>query len=592
MLYILSSMILGIGITLFPKTEKTLNLIKTILMEVVAYMAYNTFVCYCLNFMNIPITLLNLSIINLILAGALLYQLIKKKKVQSYHIGKKDILVTLLLIMVVVVTIGINFRGISRIRYISMDAFAHYKAAREFSENTTLFSKATENTTTSKCFMPMGYVNVGLLFKVIRPYVGTIALYRVYILFEAMSYFYVGMLFYFCIQPKMKTKAKTWVGVLFSVFYVIGYPLNALISGFHYLILGILYVIAIFEGFTNEIEKETMGFVPSLILITLLNTGLIFSYALFCPFVYGAELIYLIKHYRKEKKKLILFIGFALLLTGLMGCDISLYQRVNELGAMGIGMGGWIYQNNFSNMILFLPFTIYYLMKIRKESDKRFEKIMLLFFAIFFIILLVGTKLQLCSNYYYYKNYYILWFLMLYMSTNGLFYLFDQKQPMKYLVMIFCLFYSTLFLLFISLVETPIQTELEAKQSRTNFMEIYTFNKTNMAIETPFVSKEELQLLKKLEECIENDWKKEPSILMLATTTQEKWLQSLTGYYHTIYPNGIEEVKKWNKGEYEYLLLLEKRNSYEALKNKIDLEDTEIIIQNEAGILYKTKKGK
>lgn len=590
MLYSFSAILLFIMTILLPKTKQKLNIIKAVVMQLVLCFAYHTLVCYLLNFINIPITLQNLSIVNLVIIAIFLYVIIEKKQIQTYEIKKRDIAAVLLLIMIVVITVAINFRGLSRIRYISMDSFVHYKAAREFSENTTLFDKAIENTTTSKAFMPMAYVNIGILFKVAKPYMGSISLYNLYILFETVNYFLVGMIFYFCLQEKIKNKNQWWIASLFSVFYLIGYPLNALICGFHYLILGILYVTAIFLVFSNSAEQVAIPWVGKLIIVSLLNLGLICSYALFCPAIYVVELVYFIQKYKQDKKKLVLFILVALLLTGMIGSDISLYQRIKELGNVGIELDGWIYQNCFTNLLLFIPFTVYYLLTIRKEKGKSFERNMVVFFAFFVVILLLGTKMKICSNYYYYKTYYILWFFMLYMHTSGMLHFLEKSSKKQEFVNLFAIAYTFLFILFITLVETPIQTELEAEQSKTNVMEIYTFNKTNMEIEIPFVSKEEIALLKQLEDRIQNKWKPNPSILMLANNTQEKWLQALTGYYHTIYPNAIEEISKWNKGQYEYLLVLEKRSSYSILKERINLQEAEIIMQNEGGTLYQRKK--
>lgn len=585
MLYLFSSILLLVLVTLMPKSKEKLNVIKTIALELVIYFAYNTTVCYLFTLINIPITLESLAIVNIIIALIATYRIIKAKRLQSYQIRKRDILATVTMLLVVVITIAINFSGISRIRYISMDSFSHYKAAREFSENTTLFTKAVENTTTSKCFMPMGYVNVGILFKIARPYVGTILLYKLYIIFEAVSYFLVGILFYFCTQNKMKTKSSYGIGILFSIFYLIGYPLNALICGFHYLLLGILYIVAIFEVFTNELEEDKIEFVLTIILVTLLNIGIIFSYALFCPVIYLSEFLYFIKKYKQDKKRLIWFVLCSLVITGLMGCDISLFQRIKELGAVGIELDGWIYQNNFSNMILFVPFAVYY--GIKEKPKKVFEKNILFLFILFFVVLFIGTKTKFCSNYYYYKCYYMLWFLMLYMSISGMLLLLNKNKITKNIVILFSVFYVFLFLLSIVFVETYIQLDIEVKQNRTNFMEVYTFNKTNMQMETPILSKEEIELYNKLEECLEHDWKNNPSILLIASTTQEKWLQSLSGYYHSMYPYIMNDIEKWNDGEYEYLLILEKRGIYE----KINLEQTEIINQNESGTLYKRKSG-
>ena len=591
MLYIISIIILFTLILIVPKSKEKLNIIKTITITLIALFAYNTFICYILNFINIPITLISLSIVNFIISVLLICKIIKNKEIQKYEIIKRDIISTIVILSIIIITISINFSGISRIRYISMDCTNHYKAAREFSENTKLFNKETENSTTSKCFMPMGYVNVGILFKIFRQYIGTINLYKVYILFESTIYFLVGMMFYFCLQNKIKTKNQILVGIVLSIFYVIGYPFNALICGFHYLLLGILYFITIFDVIVNVIQTKKIEFKFIVTLLTLLNIGLIFSYALFCPFVYLAEFVYFIIKYKKDKnkKEIFLITIFSLILTGLMGCDIVLFQRINELGETGINIDGWIYKNTFSNIILFLPFVIYYIVKLIKEKGKIFEKSLIIFFVVFLSLLAIGTKLKLCSSYYFYKNYYILWFLIFYMASNVIIQFIEQGETKKYIANGFIAFYTFLFFIFILFIDTPIQTE-ETEENTRNLMEIYTFNKTNINIDIPYVYKEELELFEKLDNILEIDWKDSPSVLMIGEPPQQRWLQSLTGYYHSIYPDAITDIKKWNNGEYEYLIILEKREPYDILKKAIKIEDAELVYQNDVGKLYIKKR--
>lgn len=591
MLYIISIIILFTLILIVPKSKEKLNIIKTITITLIALFAYNTFICYILNFINIPITLISLSIVNFIISVLLICKIIKNKEIQKYEIVKKDIISTIVILSIIIITIFINFRGISRIRYISMDCVNHYKAAREFSENTKLFNKETENSTTSKCFMPMGYVNVGILFKIFRQYIGTINLYKVYILFESTIYFLVGMIFYFCLQNKIKTKNQILALIILSIFFVIGYPFNALICGFHYLLLGILYFITIFDVIVNVIQTKKIEFKFIVTLLTLLNIGLIFSYALFCPFVYLAEFVYFIIKYKKDKnkKEIFLITIFSLILTGLMGCDIVLFQRINELGETGISIDGWIYKNTFSNIILFLPFVIYYIVKLIKEKGKIFEKSLIIFFVVFLSLLAIGTKLKLCSSYYFYKNYYILWFLIFYMASNVIIQFIEQGEIKKYIANGFIAFYTFLFCIFILFIDTPIQLE-ETEENTRNVMEIYTFNKTNINIDIPYVYKEELELFEKLDNILENNWKDSPSVLMIGEPTQQRWLQSLTGYYHSIYPDAITDIKKWNNGEYKYLIILEKREPYDILKKVIKTEDAELVYQNDGGKLYIKKR--
>ena len=119
-----------------------------------------------------------------------------------------------------------------------MDSREHYKAAREFSENTQLRSKIQEVTETRVDHMLVGYTNVGILFKIFEPYIGTVHLYKVYILAELAVFILTGLMFYMLIEKYLNSIRRKIIAILFCSIYILGYPLNAWITGFHYLIFG------------------------------------------------------------------------------------------------------------------------------------------------------------------------------------------------------------------------------------------------------------------------------------------------------------------------------------------------------------------
>lgn len=587
LLYITSIVIFFCLIILEPKTKEKINLIKFITLQIICWFAYNTLVCYLLNFINIAITLFNLSIVNFIISILLLSKIIIKKEIQRYKIEKRDIIVCCILFIVVIICICINFRNLTRIRYISMDAVQHYKAAREFSENTTLFDKATENTTTSKSHMPMGYVNVGILFKIFRPYFGVVSLYKIYILFEGIIYFLCGIIFYYLIEKICKTRSQLIIGIIFSIIYLIGYPLNSLISGFHYLLIGILYFSTIIYTIKGIIIPEKLQNIYNIIILMLLNIGLIFSYALFCPVIYLAEFVYFIYKYYKDKNKkyLVMYIFLTLVLTGLMGCNIILYQRFKEIGASGIALEGWIYKNDWSNIILFIPFTIYYLIK-KIKKDNIFEKSLFIFFIIFFILIAIGKSIGICSSYYFYKNSYILWILVLYTAVKSMIYMINKKNAWNYIIKIFTGFYIFLLIISVSFIDTYITAEEKTNESIFTMMEIFTLNFTNMKVNATFVSNEEIEAIKAYDNIAKSNWKEKGVLLVLPSPTQILWTKALTGYEGIENTNIDFYINKWNNNEYEYLILLNKRKYYEIVKERLKLEKTQIAYQNEGTTIY------
>ena len=67
-LYVITLIILITLVILVEKSKEKIEIIKTLAITGVLILAYNCFACYILNLANIPITLLNLSIVNLVVS--------------------------------------------------------------------------------------------------------------------------------------------------------------------------------------------------------------------------------------------------------------------------------------------------------------------------------------------------------------------------------------------------------------------------------------------------------------------------------------------------------------------------------------------
>ncbi len=82
-IYTLTVLILFISFILIKKTDKKLNILGFVAITIGVLFCYNTFVCYVLTFFTIPVTLLNLSIINLAISIVLMFFIIRKKQIQT-----------------------------------------------------------------------------------------------------------------------------------------------------------------------------------------------------------------------------------------------------------------------------------------------------------------------------------------------------------------------------------------------------------------------------------------------------------------------------------------------------------------------------
>lgn len=592
-LYVISTIILfGLAI-MVEKSKEKIEITKSIALGSVLMLAYNGFISYILNLINIPITLLSLSVTNLVISILLTIKIVKDKTIQKYTISKTNIIAIALLVIITGSIIAINFGGLSKIRYISMDAREHYKAAREFSENTSLSNKAKENNTVGEAFMFMGYVNAGILFKIFNPYIGTVNLYKIYILFEAFVYLLTGVIFYFILEniwkkqdKKSSIKAKI-IGMIFTIIYFLGYPLNAWISGFHYLVLGILSVEGIICVFSTQSKNIKLGY--KLIILFLLNFALILSYSLFCPFVYLAEFIYYCFEYKKYRNKIQLFLStlVTLIIPGIIGVTYLILPSFGTVGS-SIAHEGWIYKNLWSNFILFIPFTIYTIYKNIKNKKITFSNIMLLTLALYMGALFVGTKTGRCAEYYFHKNYFILWIMLIYLNTKGMIE-FINEEKQKYIIYIYTIIYLLIF--GVSTIYQTTYISEKNNDSLNNTMEIFTFNKTMIfAKNAEFITQKDLELLEKTEDVIKNNWqKRDNDILFVISPNKERWLQSLTGYINKLYENKEEAIENLKQEKYKYIVTFEDEASYQYMKENIKTENMKLIYQNEIGKIYESR---
>ena len=580
--YVVSTILLFILISLVKKNNQKLEITKTIVVILTLTLGYNTLCAYILNLINIPITLNALSIINAICSIAILAKIIKNREIQKYTVSKTNILVFILFVAITTVIVHINFADLTKVRYVSMDAREHYKAAREFSENTSLSNKAKENNTVGEAFMPMGYVNAGILFKVVEPYIGTVMLYKMFILFEAFVYLLTGIMFYMLVEKYVSKINSKIIAILFSVIYVLGYPLNAWISGFHYLVIGILFIETIIY-IVSQIGRLELKY--ELIIMFVLNFGLILSYSLFCPFVYGAEFVYFIYKYRKEKIKLFLFVLVPLILPGIIGVDYLIVPALGKVGA-SIALEGWLYKNLWSNFILFVPFAIYALYKNIRSKEFTFENVLLLLLILYMAVLFIGTKTGKCSEYYFYKNYFILWMMIILLNIKGMLKTLEQQNG-QYIVFAYTVIYLIMFSISVYTGKTYVLQKADDSLSKT--MEIFTFNNTMInAKNAEFITKDELTMYYEMEKIIQNNWRKcNNQILFVTDPTPERWIQSLTGYKNILFDDKQYAIENLQQENYQYIVTFENKDTYQNMEKYINVENFEVIYKSNIGNIYK-----
>ena len=439
-IYLISIIIFLIGIILVKKTEKAINIISFLGVSIVMLFCYNTFVCYILTFFKIPITLLILTLINLIFTFLLIFKILKDKKIQSYAFKKIDILYVLLMLLIVLIVSYINFNFPFNVKYETGDPSVHYLTSVMFAESDALLA-ATEGDRIYGSFntrKTVSYVNSGLLMKSLCPNLGAIECYNIFVVFGMITWFLTGLTMYSALTNIAKKMEHRLWAFMIAIICMLGYPLNSFLFGFEYLSMGLLIICAIIDLVYYH-QNKILNNKFFIVLMFLLNFGLFSAYYMFVPFMYPALWIYFcIENYSRNKKiitkELIIVLITTLLIPFVLGYIYHLAPEIYSvfinggriekplelseyLVSSGLAVDGYIYINLYSNMLLLLPLPIYLFIKDAKDNklkNNTFIALAVVLCMAFIGVLLIGNKFEKVSLYYLSKNYFALWILLLY----------------------------------------------------------------------------------------------------------------------------------------------------------------------------------
>ena len=572
--YVISMILLFIIMLAIKKTEKRMEIIKSIVINIILLNAYNAFIVYMLNLIKISTTLNILTIVNSIISIVLIIKIYKDKEIQKYEFKKTNLLVVSLFIVITAIVCITNWTTKFNIKYMVKDSTIHYKEAREFCDN----SKLAEN------FMFSAYINDGIAFKVFKGFIGTINLYKVYLILEAITFILTGTLMYFLSEKYIKNNTGKVIAIVLSVLYVLGYPLNSWITGFHYLTTGILFITAILYILDNCFDKEN-DFSNFLVTMFLLNFGLMFSYCLFAIFTFAFEFIYITyKTLVKEKsvKKWLMLIIITMILVGIAGVTYMIPQKTNVIA---LRAEGYIYKSIWSNFILLVPFTLYYIIKSIKNKKCTIDIVALISIIIFIAAIFVANKHKLCSQYYSYKAFYALWTVMAFTNIKGIIEVLNKGKEQKIICCTIVAIYTILALLNMFCVLTP--QRFLRKDGFKKIFEIYSFNGTMMQFMDIEVTYKEQNLYKNFEKIINNEWKQceKENFLVLTGGLQELWIESLTGHKDDITNNCDDISQKIENARYLYIIVVNGKANKEY-QEKIDKTNYNIVFEDQTGKIY------
>ena len=581
-IYVLSViLIIGLHMLICKKEEKE-NFVKSLILTIALLLCYNIVICVILSFVKIKCTLITLTIVNAIISALLGFKIYKNKKIQKYYINKMDI-IAVISIIVIVAIISIKHYGIQlNIKSSTTDSATHYLAATEFYEYSILLMQENSDMLgmwNQGFLMPGAYVNTGILFKIFSPLVDENYFCKLFIIFEMSMWCLSGILMYILLASNQKQEKNQILPLIFSLIYMLGYPLNTMISGFSYLQVGLNIIITILL----IMQINDKSYYKS-ILIFIANFGLMFSYYYFAPVIFLAIFMQIILDIKSENEKIfsatnIVKILISLIIPGLFGVMyFIIFQQIkngaNLFSANSINIPGPIYKNLITNILIFIILDIYYIITCIKNRKQSILNKMLIISMIFVIFLLIGMKLQKVSEYYYYKLYYMLWIFVIIVAFKGISILKEKAKILTYLgITLYCI--GAIFAIIFN--------------KNILFFDIYQQNFNEIKAEYQVISHKELEIYQYYNNNIDTaDNLDDTTYIHVIGNVRPRWTYPLTKNPYilidSLYSEPFTDIQQFINSDYKHCIIFKLDNS-EIYENIENVENIKILFKNEAGVI-------
>ena len=564
-LFFMSYIFLIISFLCVKKTNNKLNIILWIFISVILYMGYNCMFVYLLSFFKIKSSLLLRSIINIVIS--LIINFVSKSK-QKYYIDKTDIVMVLILLYLSFVIFMVRFGFDFCINFRVNDAAVHYAMAKAFMSN-NIYNHSMHNIlyNISSRGMFFSSINAGTFMELLKPLTGSFYLYKSFIIFEVLSFFIGGVLFYFIVKKSNRFDKKYILTVLLVILYELGYPLLNLLYGFHYWGLVILVISTIILT-VKELDSNKMYKNKLILFILFIQTFSVFvTYYLYVPVVYGALGLYFIFLYKWKKKislkECIIYIVFVLFIPFIFGLfHFGLIEEyiLNFGSKNSMSLKGSNYKNLLGNFIFLFPLLFYVIVDEFKSRKISFITIITCLNVIYMIVLFVLCMSKIMSNYYYNKIYNLFWLVsFIYLVST----VYHYKEKFMKIYIYSYIIISVLACFRIEMIIKKYNYGISENTVISNIGNVYDANFEMLQRRTVLIDKNNIELLRYVKNHVQEYKNSRGEIPFIANYFKKIWVTQLLDVI--VSNNHQKEVKKVSKDTY--------------LKNSIDEVMTDETVQ-------------
>ena len=432
-LYFVSFIILLISLFTYRKNDKKVNGVSYFVFTFLVVWCYEAVCAGLLNLCNIPISLFGIAICDILATIVVLVCHIKGgKEKQKYYWDYKDFIAIAVIVTVSLLIAYSRYGGWFEIfRFKSGDGSIHLLWAEDVVRtgkiDTMFFQKFRDAIT--------------LMFM--TPFLGTAYYYRIFLAFQTFLLILSGITFWALIEGELHSLSRKIVGLILTIIYMLGYPLNNMLYGFTYWGTSILLVTLVIYLF-REYKKGNIGFNILMLVAFFANAALCVCYVYFAPVVFGAQFLYILSSKREVWKEKISYIFFPLFLAGIF-CILYIYfglfsgifsssthvaqvennsEVVAEMEEVEIeakeggrtitslwAMDGLSYYDLYSNFVWVIPFVLVYFWNVLHKRKVDEYTLMTILTIGYIGVQFIFCFLDFISVYYYNKNYNLLWLL-------------------------------------------------------------------------------------------------------------------------------------------------------------------------------------
>lgn len=597
LIVLISQILLMFSFLRIEKTGKKENLITHTVLAISLLFCYNVLISFCMSYIHLPINIYTYSMINVLLAGLLLLYSKKQGRVQEYYVSKMDILAIIVLLVVGTYTCYKNMQGAFNLGYETTDPAVHFYGSKIFAIGDSIFNNIPVPHYERVAGMPLFYVNCGYMMKAFSSFLSVGYYYKVFQVFDGFLFIYAGLLFYTTTSHLFKKEIYKFIGIIVSIFFFLGYPLNAYQFGFGYLpitvvvINAVIYLLYQAKEFLFEEKNRKIIYMIELFMCFFC---IFFGYYLFVPVIYSASFLYLAYILWNQKqlmdKENILFMIIVLILPAVLGFLYfvlpSLVSR-GETTVEAIALEGYIYRNLYQNFILLIPCFLYGMhLSLKNKSPYFLITLFSLLFTFAVFVLGINNK---ASSYYFYKMYYVLW-LLGFIGLINIINNFIDNGYRAFVIYSLVSFLGIFSLFWINFDEKVQKKNILFNPSPTLSIYFDVYNMNRIYCRGSYLNENQIDLILKVDEIAEDN--NLDQVIMRAETLPRLWALSITDLY-------VTDDKKSIGSYYEDIISIDEfidskfkvyfsfGNLSEENEKNIDLSSCNIIITDAGYILVK-----